>query len=210
MRKKSLVVLAATLSLVLAGSMISATASPLVGAGGGEVICHLPDFPTLGARNIAAGGCSGSGALAAAGVTEGSGNAVVAAGVATISNSSAAITYNESCVATEPFPETGIADGTLVGAGLTAVELTPTPVTRSGNVAIPFHWQRVGVVAIVTTGGLSGNGDAVLTLNNGDTVTNALGGVAVGLLIPLGVPAQCGHSGDAPLDVLVPFVTAGA
>jgi hypothetical protein len=104
------------------------------------------------------------------------------------------VTYTVPCAVA-----TGItigATGSLQGTGILLPSLHPA------SISVPFTIFGVGAVVVITTGTLSGQGSKAITdLVSGETYQDAIGGVAAGTLIPLGIPGPCTPA--VPLDVII-------
>lgn len=209
MRKRIGLILGVAVLVATLGSLVpSGAATPkgtITGAAAIEVTCVLPSWPTGGSTTT----CNGLAVAAVAGRDNkttgvgGKGEPYAGGGVATVSTVGT-IFYNETCIANEPL--LGFAQGTLqVGPGPAALFVHKGAPDAGAFVRVPFHWQRVGATAVVTTGKLTGKGtNKEVHFSDGNIAQDTVGDVAVGVLIPTSKPGDCAN--PTPLTVIVPAV----
>ena|ERR1041384_5139993 len=125
--------------------------------------------------------------------------------------------YQEACIASEPFPLIGTAQGQLfIGQGPSVkaniVGDMLQPKVGMSETKVDFTWTRVGAIAVVQTGKLAGpnkwktSGQKTKSWKDGKMVSDTVGDVAVAVLVPTAPlpPPGCGHPGS--LTVMIPGI----
>src|SRR5260221_2558734 len=183
---------------------------PLATAAVVECSINLVHFPNPVKTNNGGANCDGLSNGVFGGLQANAPGGAVA-GVAAASPTSISANYTEPCVQ----GALGFSNGIGNVGGLTVVNVTKGSSTfiGTGAASLPYSWTRVGAIAVITTGKLNPAVDAKsgaqsqLTWATGFAV-DAVGGLGLGVLIPLGVPDEVNCPGS-PLTVQIVAVLVG-
>jgi hypothetical protein len=207
MRKAIASVMVAMLAALVAPSANAAgpQKGPLAGVVALECTINLVSFPNPVKTNNP-GNCNGLAAGLLSGLQQSApGGEVV--GVMAASPATVTAQYTEPCVQGALGFSNGVATVTSVIVLNERKDLSIV-IDPNGVLTAPYSWTRVGVVAIITTGKLNALVDpkkgtqTTLTWNPNGVALDAIGGIGIGVLVPLGVPDEVNCPG-APLTVQV-------
>jgi hypothetical protein len=179
-----------------------------------QVTCtvRLASFPSGPGKRANSWPCLGATNGALTGLVQTAPGGVVAAAAASAATS-VTLNYEQPCVAGALGFSNGVATAfnVFVTGVLKSIQTDGLPVL--GTLTIPYSWTRVGVTAVVTTGKLTPVTDPLKPQTNtrlswaGKTARDLVGGVGLGVLVPLGIPDVSNCPGP-PLDVAASAVIA--